>query len=73
MKVGKYRGQVVMGTTFLCVFVSFIAGPANSAEKQPPNILLIVSDDQGYHDLGCFGSDEIKTPNLDRLAKEECD
>jgi len=35
----------------------------------PPNILLIVSDDQGYRDLGCFGSEEVKTPHLDRLAK----
>ena len=34
-----------------------------------PNIVLIVSDDQGYRDLGCFGSDEIKTPHLDHLAK----
>ncbi len=39
-----------------------------SPDKRPPNILLIVSDDQGYKDLGCFGSSEIKTPNLDRLA-----
>ncbi|HIG80383.1 MAG TPA: N-acetylgalactosamine-6-sulfatase [Verrucomicrobiales bacterium] len=35
----------------------------------PPNILLIVSDDQGFRDLGCFGSHEVKTPHLDRLAK----
>ncbi|HID22382.1 MAG TPA: N-acetylgalactosamine-6-sulfatase, partial [Planctomycetaceae bacterium] len=35
-----------------------------------PNIILIVSDDQGYHDLGCFGSDEVKTPHLDRIARE---
>ena len=34
-----------------------------------PSVVLIVSDDQGYRDLGCFGSDEIKTPHLDRLAK----
>ena len=34
-----------------------------------PNIVLIVSDDQGYRDLGCFGSKEILTPQLDRLAK----
>lgn len=43
---------------------------ARSTAKRPPNILLIVSDDQGYHDLGCYGSDEVKTPHLDRLAAE---
>ncbi len=36
--------------------------------SKPPSILLIVSDDQGYNDLGCYGSSEVKTPNLDRLA-----
>ena len=41
---------------------------AIGAELQRPNILLIVSDDQGYHDLGCFGGTGVKTPNLDRLA-----
>nr|NIN34353.1 sulfatase-like hydrolase/transferase [Gammaproteobacteria bacterium] len=42
--------------------------PKKPAGSKQPNILLIVSDDQGYNDLGCFGSNEVKTPNLDRLA-----
>ena len=37
-------------------------------ERQAPNILLIVADDLGYSDIGVLGS-EIKTPNIDRLAK----
>jgi arylsulfatase A-like enzyme len=36
----------------------------------PPNVVLIVSDDQGYPDLGCIGSKPIQTPHLDRLAAE---
>ncbi len=38
------------------------------ASQRPPNILVIVSDDQGYRDLGCYGGRDIKTPHLDRLA-----
>jgi arylsulfatase A len=36
----------------------------------PPNVVLIFADDQGYGDLGCYGSESIRTPNLDRLARE---
>lgn len=44
---------------------TFIAG-----EKKHPNVLLILVDDLGYGDLGCYGSKDIRTPNIDRLAKE---
>lgn len=37
---------------------------------RPANVVLIVSDDQGYHDLGCFGAKDVRTPHLDRLASE---
>jgi arylsulfatase len=35
-----------------------------------PNILLIVVDNLGYGDLGCYGNHEARTPNIDRLASE---
>lgn len=41
----------------------------SSDESVKPNILLIMADDMGYSDLGCYGS-EISTPNIDRLAYE---
>ncbi|VGO23515.1 sulfatase-like hydrolase/transferase [Pontiella sulfatireligans] len=37
---------------------------------QKPNIIFILSDDQGYGDLGCYGSENIKTPNIDSIREE---
>lgn len=48
-------------------FLFFAAG-VSRADK--PNFIIIFADDQGYGDLSCFGSKTIKTPNIDRLAKE---
>jgi arylsulfatase A-like enzyme len=39
-------------------------------QTKRPNIVLIVSDDQGYHDLGCYGATDLKTPTLDKLSEE---
>ena len=40
------------------------------ASKNPerPNIMFVLTDDQGYWALGCAGNDEVHTPNLDRIA-----
>jgi arylsulfatase A-like enzyme len=40
------------------------------AHAGPPNIVFILSDDVGYGDLVCYGATKVKTPNLDRLARE---
>src|SRR6476660_9520444 len=48
-----------------CLFFSF----EKSGDERRPNIVLIVADDLGYSDLGCFGS-EISTPNIDALASQ---
>ena len=41
----------------------------SSQTKTKPNIIIIMADDMGISDLGCYGG-EIKTPNLDRLASQ---
>jgi len=43
---------------------------ATASSTKPTNIILIVSDDQGYHDLGCYGAEDIQTPHLDQLAAD---
>tara|TARA_B100000927_G_scaffold290275_1_gene288719 strand:- start:649 stop:2019 length:1371 start_codon:yes stop_codon:yes gene_type:complete len=42
----------------------------SSLFSKPPNFIIIFTDDQGFEDIGCFGSPKIKTPNLDKLAAE---
>ena len=44
--------------------------PAWSASTPRPNFVVIFTDDQGYQDVGCFGSPSIRTPRLDRMAAE---
>ena len=40
------------------------------AAEQPPHIVFIMADDLGYGDLGCYGAPDIKTPAIDRLARQ---
>ena len=58
-----------MKRTLLSAACSLLSFASFAAQPSKPNILVIVADDMGYSDLGCYGS-EIKTPNLDQLAAD---
>ncbi|MCX6232532.1 MAG: sulfatase-like hydrolase/transferase [Bacteroidetes bacterium] len=54
-----------LGCTILAGSTSLLA---HAQQQKLPNIILIYTDDQGYGDLGCFGAQGYKTPNIDKLA-----
>jgi arylsulfatase A-like enzyme len=47
-----------------------VALPVHAVPAQRPNIVLIITDDVGYGDFGSYGSKDIRTPNIDRLARQ---
>lgn len=62
MKKGIFRYSSLL--VLILIFISC------RQQKQPPNIIIFFTDDQGYADVGCFGAEGFETPYLDKLASE---
>ncbi len=56
--------------TFLFLFTSGTDLLANKAAKKRPNVVFILTDNHGAWTLGCYGNKDIRTPHIDKLAKE---
>jgi arylsulfatase A len=67
--------NIIIFITTLITLLNCKSEPVNTqttttGSMNKPNIVLIVADDLGYGDLGCYGNKQVKTPNLDRMAAE---
>ena len=60
--------QLILAIVFLALLGSGLGAPSATAQDQAPNIIFIMSDDQGWGDVGFNGHPDLKTPHLDAMA-----
>ena len=71
MKYSNASKNLLFGTVAITASLTISSSSAAKARKaEKPNFIIILTDDQGYKDLGCFGSKTIKTPCIDKMANE---
>lgn len=61
------KTNLLLTSSFLSVLL--LSGCTKEKESKQPNIIYILADDLGYAELGCYGQQQIETPNIDKLAE----
>lgn len=64
----SHCARLTGGLPAIFIFASFSIAAGEANKSQLPNILFILADDLGWHDLGCYGHEIHETPNIDKLA-----
>src|SRR5688572_32066064 len=62
--------RLLIGIFGILTYFSNCNGTCAAAAGEKPNVVLILADDLGFGDLGCYGHPRFKTPHLDRMAAE---
>ncbi len=65
-----FRMNVPTRKRFPLAILLLLAGSLHAQQPTKPNFVVIFTDDQGYGDVGCFGSPDLRTPRLDAMAAE---
>jgi arylsulfatase A-like enzyme len=69
MRIGPRRFESTPSLAAATAFL-IVCGYLEAGEVRTPNVVILIADDLGYGDLGCYGHPTIRTPNLDRMAAE---
>ena len=70
MRIGRYLCVLFGLLSWFQAAASARGEVAGPASRRPPNVILILADDLGSAELGCYGQKKIRTPRIDRMAAE---
>ena len=70
LSFGHFSMKNLCTVGLLFLFISCNTTTKTAQKQKPPNVIIIMTDDQGYGDVACHGNTIIKTPNLDKLHSE---